>query len=872
MIKHILLLICLMVGYSSVLFASSSSKATVYIMCITDEYNESDLELDYKTNYCPNNTQATQGTKNIHPQYFHTGSSYINCVRHCIPEKKCGDVNKPEKASESKPLDLYMVTTYAKACFARDPNCAKGSCTAAKSNQYWWKYFKDGVASGSIKPLYGFYSCTGTGYTYKDMGNTCLDGTCGDYPGENIRYFPDGSSSCVKQNGYIAPNSGGEDTEEEGGEEAITDLIIEENSTLGTEPENTIYTKVSGSSIEVRVFHKDSSGAIGSGLTSAYCEITNPSGQVSASGNGSYSIWSGGGAYVWSSSNAIPTTGYYTIQCSGTDSSGNTAYSPTISFYVAPASYNMSISIQTERGQYELNGSGNITSNGSTSKYELYETDNSIPISKVGETLFVSVNGTANDVNGNTDTGVTTSMNSVDSGYINSVTGYNATGGSVVCKTPPPDPVNSSASFSKGSVNGQVSAITFQDAYIGTFTFQYQDTEMYENIQQEENAGRCSGNGINNGQCPYPPIFEYTFDYKVAPYNFQVELKTDTGSDIQVLYYGQGSSPLNESAGILRVTALSNEANESDTEDSTSYTQYKALGNYIYGCAAMDVDLEMTSRNDSDLYISFLDPTTGLEANTIYATNFINDSQADQERVIKVSKQGSSDYLQSDVDEPSIFSTGFDKLMYFTNKKDDTSYPQYEPIMSYDSDIVVLRGRINMIDADNAENYNIMPTTKVYYEFYCRTCDLCSVGKITGVDSETCTTSNYKPSPTSQGWFIDETFGDFNSTRIKTDHISTSSDFSVSSVSDFSDGLQTISYNSANAGKYQVKIQQNTGEDSFPLFLLYNPYYDTTNISTWGTSSFVTVYKESTQTNTQDFGLDTGDAKNTRGSGRTGGY
>ena len=316
-----------------------------------------------------------------------------------------------------------------------------------------------------------------------------------------------------------------------------------------------------------------------------------------------------------------------------------------------------------------------------------------------------------------------------------------------------------------------------------------------------------------------------------------------------MLYFGQGNSPLNESKINLDLIALDK--------------KNQPLKNFINGCAAIDTELEI--KYDNNLVITFIDSNnanTSDDTTTIKKENWTfqgSEAKASLQRVLSV-KQLDKVWTPSMVSEP-IYLKNEKHLMYYTGKKNDTSYPQYNNLV-FDSfkDAVVLRGRVNMIDTDNAGDYSIPPTTKVYYEFYCQTCDLDEINKITGV-------KKYVGSPTSPGWWIDTTF---SAATLKKDNISTTDGLQVSSVSSLvNNGMQNISYQKADSGKYEVMINHGSNTNNFPTFLLYKPFHS--GGVDGKTSAFVTIYKKIGDDN-KDFGVDTGAGKNTRSGSRTGGF
>ena len=582
-------------------------------------------------------------------------------------------------------------------------------------------------------------------------------------------------------------------------------------------------------------------------MDGAKCKVYYGSGVVLEQ-EAKYNFWSGGGAFIFENSSVLSKAGQYYVECTGYKSSKEVK-GQKLPFYVAPASYSAEFKINANGKDYVINRKKG-TSNGSTIKSSLDAS--SLPVVKVGEEIGLFLSGSANANSGSVDSGVNTSMQ--QKGQMqNVVEGLNASSGNRICKADAPKlPDKSSIRINSGNFNGKVTSIVFDDAYKGKITVSYNDQDMNKIIEQERARGGCSGNGIGNGKCPFPPTFEFTFKYLVVPNNFQVTLKNNANQDIKVLYYGQGSSPENEGTSKLKVIPLNSQNNP--------------LKNFIDGCAAIDTDLELNGKDISIVFIDPNNPNSSSTSTTIYAKEFKSNTDntaiADLNRVLSVKRADGSDWIPSMVAEPAFLGADVKPLMYFTGKKNDAAYPQYTPLFNALNNVVILRGRINAIDSDNADDYSRMPVTNVYYEFYCQTCDLNRVGQITGVQK-------YVGSTTSQGWWLDSTFGNHNSSRIATKNITTTGGLSVSNVSQFSNGMQNISYQNAPAGKYEIKINQSLDATSFPLFLLYKPYYNPN--ATNGTSAFVTIYSLIKDGN-RDFGVDTGEGKNTRSGSRTGGF
>ena len=121
------------------------------------------------------------------------------------------------------------------------------------------------------------------------------------------------------------------------------ELVIKEATKLfGTNDKNVIYTRVTGSTLKVRLFSESSSGNIfTSGLNSAECKIYRDNSEIysnKAVENGFFdSLFSGGKSFEFSAD--LSQSGQYSILCSGNDKDGKSIKSETLEFFVAPKEY-----------------------------------------------------------------------------------------------------------------------------------------------------------------------------------------------------------------------------------------------------------------------------------------------------------------------------------------------------------------------------------------------------------------------------------------------------------------------------------------------------------------------------------------------------
>ena len=506
-----------------------------------------------------------------------------------------------------------------------------------------------------------------------------------------------------------------------------------------------------------------------------------------------------------------------------------------IQFYVGPFRYYVDLSVKVAGGapQKLISTSERVFYD----PFQKREFNTNGIVAKVGDPIEIIINARAVDLQNQNGRGVNTYLD-----LKNSITQFRP-----ACPNQSVSKTSNKIQFSNGVMTNKLSQkIVFNDAFDGRIQVVYRDDNVTQRVQFDASRNRCltGGWGVANLMCPFPPIFFLSFNVKVLPNNFKVKIQ-DKGKDKNIFYYGQG----NDSNGVpskVSLTAL-NKNNQ-------------PLKNYVFGCASFDTTLNLEDEKNS-VNITLANPNGGYEDKNFPNDAFTTGSVASMDKLLVIKKKDGTPFLPRDVAEPSYIpraDVGEVSYTYYPY------YPKYnKPFLDSTLDIAILRGRINAIDSDNAQNYAKMPDTKVYYEFYCKTCDLKRLGKITGINT-------YTTSPTIYNWYIDESFEKFTSDKIDPKSVEVSSGLSVKTASVITKGIQNIQYNQAPSGQYSVKIKQDGNNGSFPSYLLYAPYYNT-GINNWGTSSILTVYTKLANDN-RDFGLDTGDAKNTRGRSRISGY
>ncbi len=425
-------------------------------------------------------------------------------------------------------------------------------------------------------------------------------------------------------------------------------------------------------------------------------------------------------------------------------------------------------------------------------------------------------------------------------------------------------------------------------AIVGEAVVQIYDRKLDEKIAEQENTGLCNATkDADNGNkfpCPYPRRLGLNFEYEIVPFNFKVVVQNDKREPAKVLYFGQGTSPAVEKGNTIQITALDNMGNTVTT--------------FSKNCAAQNMKFQMSGSNNamsgSGFYFELINKD-GTDF-VVKASDFEN-GVAKPDAIIKVQKDKDTPFTPAMKSEPVIidsnkFPNGFPAEMSFAIFPAETTYyPKYEDVrIDQGGDLAILRARINSIDTDNGSGNSAggsISPTKVWYEFQCEYCNLDEVARITGANYN----STDSRSPTQQGWWIDKTFGDNNGNLMTTSKMSVESGgVTINSVSpSVSNGLQTISYGSGNQGTHKLNILHGNFVDNagnalaMPYFLLYNAYWNGTNQTDangnttgtlvsptrWNTSSFIYV-KGKAQEDKRNYGVDSGEAKNTRGGGRTG--
>ena len=507
----------------------------------------------------------------------------------------------------------------------------------------------------------------------------------------------------------------------------------------------------------------------------------------------------------------------------------------TIQFYVGPFRYYVDLSVRVNGGAPKK-----LISTSERVFYSPFQKrvfNNNGIVAKVGEPIDIIITARAADSRNQNGRGVNSYLD-----LKNSITEFRP-----ACPNQSVSKTTSKIQFKNGVMtNKQSQRIVFNDAFDGKIQVVYRDDSVNKSVDFDAGRGRCLTGGFNvaNLMCPFPPIFFLSFNVKVLPNNFKVKIQ-DKGNDKNILYYGQG----NDGNGVpSKVSLIALNKNN------------QPLKNYVNGCASFDTTLSLEDERNS-VNITLGNPSGGREDKNFPFNTFTANSTSTMDKLLLIKKKDGTNFLPKDVAEPSYMPRADVGEVSYTRYP---NYPKYNrPFLDSNFDIAILRGRINAIDSDNTENYAKMPDTKIYYEFYCKTCDLKRLSKITGIKA-------YKTSPTVYDWYIDESFERFTSDKVDPKSVEVSSGLRVSGAGVVSKGVQSIQYNKAPSGQYSVKIKQDGKQNSFPSYLLYAPYYraGTTNL---GTSSILTVYTKLANDN-RDFGLDTGNAKNTRGRSRISGY
>lgn len=664
-------------------------------------------------------------------------------------------------------------------------------------------------------------------------------------------------------------------------------------------------------------------------------------------------------------------SGSYTITCTPYDKDGKKGDEKSAEFFVAPYSYvysNVSMVFDSKSGlipKGDTSGKAtvNLISNQkgievkheptgkATQKQSVQLAWDKKPVVKIGESLSINLLSVqAHTKDGSIDEGVDWDTNSI---------------GKIVAKTPTaqtlaitnadnpqtagvttnakctlgqdnPNPIQNAQSgmtMNKGNSDktATIGTISTLEAQVARATIDILDEELYAKILAEKEGTNAEGKkkcDVDGYDCPFPQALRLeNVDYEIAPKDFKIEVVDKNDNPIKVLYFGQGTSPKVEAGTKVRVTALKIDgatASQKPTLDKNT----DIATTFTYGCAAQNMQFATdssvtgssgsgTGTQTSGVYFEII----GRDGSgfTVKARDFTDGVAGSSDAIIKVQKDKDTPFTPAMKSEPVIIDSANSiipmQMQYEKFPPEISYYPKYEPSLSQDGSLVVLRGRINSIDTDNGSGSgaggSITPT-KVWYEFQCEYCNLDAVAKITGWDKNGGYT-NADRSPTQQGWWIDRTFGTNNGNYITTSKIeiesgglsigSVSPNNGVDTTSRNTIGSQSISYGSKKQGTHKLNIRHGNestdstfnGATTMPYFLLYNAYWtgyadvkrdsnnkevldssgNTIPTSTlvspkrWNTSSFVYV-KEATKDDPRNYGVDTGGAKNTRSGGRTG--
>ena len=666
-------------------------------------------------------------------------------------------------------------------------------------------------------------------------------------------------------------------------------------------------------------------------------------------------------------------SGDYTITCTGSSGDDDTATkkTATANFFVAPYSYvysNVSMVFDSKSGlipQGDTSGKAtvNLISNQkgievqheptgkATQKQSVQLAWDKKPVVKIGESLSINLLSVqAHTKDGSIDEGVDWDSNSIGklvaktqtaqtlaiTNADNPQTAGVTTNAKCTLGQDNPNPIQNAQggmTMNKGNSDktAPIGTISTLEAQVARATIDILDEELYTKILAEKdgtNADAKKKCGVDGFDCPFPQALRLeNVDYEIAPKDFKIEVVDKNDNPIKVLYFGQGTSPKVEAGTKVRVTALKIDgatASQKPTLDKNT----DIATTFTYGCAAQNMQFATdssvtgsgsggTGTQTSGVYFEII----GRDGSgfTVKAKDFDSGVAGSSDAIIKVQKDKDTPFTPAMKSEPVIIDNANSiipmQMQYEKFPPEISYYPKYEPSLSQDGSLVVLRGRINSIDTDNGSGSgaggSITPT-KVWYEFQCEYCNLDAVAKITGWDKNGGYT-NADRSPTQQGWWIDRTFGTNNGNYITTSKIeiesgglsigSVSPNNGVDTASRNTTGSQSISYGSKKQGTHKLNIRHGNestdstfnGATTMPYFLLYNAYWtgyadvkrdnnnkevldssgNTIPTSTlvspkkWNTSSFVYV-KEATKDDPRNYGVDTGGAKNTRSGGRTG--
>lgn len=690
--------------------------------------------------------------------------------------------------------------------------------------------------------------------------------------------------------------SGGNAPEEEPDEPLGTLVIIDwDDNRMGV---SKVHTKISMQAADFKLYTE--AGKIGSGIQSATCEVTGDGTSYKGNAGSKFSFGSLWAFKFSAPKEAFPKSGEYKIKCDGVGKDGKSV-SAEVGFFVAPKSYQFGVVNAVFNNTTSAQSSGGVVTENIIDKAQIAEFGKTTtapthdnqnwtkkPVVKISELLTLQVNEiTAQTASGTIDSGVdgknsiggTISMDTNES-KVNPRAITDATkippttsAASGACVVAPTIATNDAEMIGGTMTNLEtIATIQADNALLANAEVLIYDTAMHAKIKEQEGIGLC--NDSAKFPCPYPAKLKTIFDYQVAPNNFKAELLDKNNNPLKVLYFGQGNSPLADSATKIRVSAL--RADDKIAKDFNT------------NCAAQDMTLNM-ELSGQGFSIKVIDKDG---KDFVIKGSEFKDGIANVEGILQVNKDKDIPFTPNMKSEPVFtqdkYPNGFPANMEFAGfPPTSTYYPNYKDVsVNPNNPLMILRGRINAIDTDNnATNFGIASPTKVYYEFQCEYCDLDKVAKVTGwarygVDDK---------SPTQQGWFIDRTFDKYNESKVESSkaEIENLGNAQIKAVSGVTNGFQDIAYSFLGVGTYKLNIRHGNFKDAMPYFLLYNAYWTGSmkkvqdkdgntaqyleSGTKWNTSAFIHI-KGAAKDEARDYGVDTGGAKNTRSGGRIGRY
>lgn len=555
---------------------------------------------------------------------------------------------------------------------------------------------------------------------------------------------------------------------------------------------NRIYTKLSGQNGRIIVLfyaiNKDSKLTFPKNIASKYCEFRDTIGErhtSKLSGNGFQYVLNYNFAYSSSFTKAY-------ITCYINQTNGKILSQTTQPISVIPGDFDINLSIRNNQdSMYYLNSENPTNPNMSHLQASNYDDNVDLTLKTQTYPLMVNTNAVARTINGNIDIGFNSTIIPFSIKFTRDNGLCNAVGESI----------NGSLNFRNGKYLSNNININFLDSASGELeiilghTLDIDDRASGKCLSKQPDTIDISN--VGKIACQKPIVIKKRVD--ILPYSFFASIE-NTGRQI---YYNQHTflpAIANLPTVNIDIQAL-NDRNQ-------------VLMNFTKDCYAKDLAISLDDNKNDFVFINenLVDPL-------VSKNNFLESSTASFVRKLSASGIKDRSLTPVDVFNSSVINLTSTKLRISFNDK-NIKYPVYiiSPKIKNDWRIALMRGRINLLQNAN-ENTALIANPKIYYELYCKspTC------KIVDIESVLSPYTRLPKSHLTNDWYINTAHP--TNLKVSEENLILGEEISVYSIGNIVNGIQTMALQSKSKGIFDIKINQDNGDNNFATFLYFSPTY-----------------------------------------------